>query len=37
LLTGAILDEMLQAQIDIVDEAGHTEESVTILGSGTSR
>jgi hypothetical protein len=26
--------EMLQAQIDIVDEAGHTEESVTILGSG---
>jgi hypothetical protein len=25
---------MLQAQIDIVDEAGHTEESVTILGSG---
>src|SRR5882724_7162471 len=26
--------KMLQAQIDIVDEAGHTEESVTILGSG---
>jgi hypothetical protein len=26
--------EMLQAQIDIVDEAGHTEESVTIVGSG---
>jgi len=25
---------MLQAQIDIVDEAGHTEESVTIVGSG---
>jgi len=25
---------MLQAQIDIVDEAGQTEESVTILGSG---
>jgi hypothetical protein len=25
---------MLQAQIDIVDEAGHTEESMTILGSG---
>jgi len=25
---------MLQAQIDIVDEAGDTEESVTILGSG---
>jgi hypothetical protein len=25
---------MLQAQIDIVDEAGHTEESVTILGPG---
>jgi hypothetical protein len=33
-LTDAILKEMLQAQIDIVDEAGHTEESVTILGSG---
>jgi hypothetical protein len=30
----AILDEMLQAQIDIVDEAGQTEESVTILGPG---
>lgn len=26
--------QMLQAQIEIVDEAGHTEESVTILGSG---
>ncbi len=25
---------MLQAQIEIVDEAGHTEESATILGSG---
>lgn len=25
---------MLQAQIDIIDEAGHTEESVTIVGSG---
>jgi hypothetical protein len=25
---------MLQAQIEIVDEAGHTEESMTILGSG---
>jgi hypothetical protein len=25
---------MLQAQIDIVDEAGHTEETVTILGAG---
>jgi hypothetical protein len=25
---------MLQAQIDIVDEAGHTEESITILGTG---
>ncbi|HET7501772.1 MAG TPA: hypothetical protein VFK02_12230 [Kofleriaceae bacterium] len=25
---------MLQARIDIVDETGHTEESVTILGSG---
>jgi hypothetical protein len=25
---------MLQAQIDIVDEAGDTEETVTILGSG---
>jgi hypothetical protein len=25
---------MLQAQIDIVDEAGHTEESVTIVGAG---
>jgi hypothetical protein len=25
---------MLQAQIDIVDESGHTEESATILGSG---
>lgn len=34
MLAGAILEEMLQAQIDIVDEAGHTEESVTILGSG---
>ena len=31
---GAILDQMLQAQIEIVDEAGHTEESVTIVGSG---
>src|SRR5262249_54003941 len=30
----ATLKEMLQAQIDIVDEAGHTEESVTIVGSG---
>jgi hypothetical protein len=34
MLADAILKEMLQAQIDIVDEAGHTEESVTILGSG---
>ncbi|TMQ09137.1 MAG: hypothetical protein E6J90_38620 [Deltaproteobacteria bacterium] len=25
---------MLQAQIDIIDEAGHPEESVTIVGSG---
>jgi hypothetical protein len=25
---------MLQAQIEIVDEAGQTEESVTIIGSG---
>jgi hypothetical protein len=25
---------MLQAQIDIIDETGHTEESVTIVGSG---
>jgi hypothetical protein len=25
---------MLQAQIEILDEAGHTEESMTILGSG---
>jgi hypothetical protein len=25
---------MLQAQIDIVDETGHTEESITILGTG---
>jgi hypothetical protein len=25
---------MLQAQIDIVDEAGHTEESVTLVGPG---
>jgi hypothetical protein len=25
---------MLQAQIDIIDEAGRTEESVTIVGSG---
>ena len=25
---------MLQAQIDIIDEAGHTEDSVTILGRG---
>lgn len=32
--TDAILPAMLQAQIDIVDEAGQTEESVTILGSG---
>ncbi len=34
MLADAILKEMLQAQIDIVDEAGHTEESMTILGSG---
>ncbi len=33
MFTDAILKEMLQAQIEILDEAGHTEESVTLLGS----
>jgi len=32
--TDAIVEEMLQAQIEILDEAGHTKESVTIVGSG---
>lgn len=34
MLADAIVKEMLQAQIEIVDEAGRTEESMTILGSG---
>jgi hypothetical protein len=34
MLADVTAKEMLQAQIDIIDEAGHTEESMTILGSG---